>query len=174
MSPKTSATHPETVSVVPLIPGEIVDEVNDGWAAMVAEWHELLPADWSLPTAWNGNGVYDSVRRDAYLGTWMEGPACGDSRAESGNAFYCFGNDTVAWDLIFLIESRQMSGPLSIVETMAHELGHAVQNRLHQVGKDYLVWPQMELQADCIAGAMLYDASGNGLIAVPVGGVDEL
>lgn len=157
-----------------MAPGEMTRALADAWYAMQAEWWKLLPDGWPLPTAWHGDGLYDAVNRDEFPGSWMDGPSCGGSAAPVGNASYCWANDTVSWDLNYLQQSRQASGPLVIVETMAHEFGHAAQARLHRAGQDQLIWPQMELQADCFAGAMLYEASGDGLIEVPPGGVDEL
>ena len=172
----TSHVIPQTlaVPVASLVGGEIARDMASAWSAVQTEWRKLLPDGWVLPTAWNGDGLYDATNRKAFPGSWMDGPDCGGTRVSSGNASYCWANDTVPSDLDFVRQYRKASGPLVVIETMAHELGHAAQARLHRAGQDRLIWPQMELQADCLAGALPYEASGDGEIDVPPGGVGEL
>jgi predicted metalloprotease len=72
---------------------------------------------------------------------------CGTDTEGLVNAFYCSGEDVVAWDRGRLLPSFD---PISGVAVLAHEMGHAVQHRLG-VGGDA---PSIvkEQQADCYAG----------------------
>ena len=54
---------------------------------------------------------------------------------------------------------------------IAHELGHHVQNLRRLLGHGEVGQVQIELQADCLAGAWAQDADRRGL--VEVGDVDE-
>jgi predicted metalloprotease len=68
------------------------------------------------------------------------------------NAFYCPSDDLIAWDREGLVEPFiDAFGAFTAALVMAHEYGHAVQER----SGDSLTLPQvyLELQADCFAGA---------------------
>jgi predicted metalloprotease len=68
------------------------------------------------------------------------------------NAFYCSGEDVVAWDRGELLPMLNDSfGSISVVAVLAHELGHAVQFRLGvgQAASSIV----KEQQADCYTGA---------------------
>ena len=79
-------------------------------------------------------------------------PACGSSRATyQPNAFYCPAGDFIAWDEEVLIpQLHSQYGPFLVAVVMAHEYGHAIQNRLHLQGLPTIV---LEQQADCFAGS---------------------
>ncbi|OBJ29355.1 peptidase [Mycobacterium colombiense] len=81
---------------------------------------------------------------------------CGQIRGyHEPNALYCPLNDSVAWDRGSLIPSaRKYFGDIAVAGVLAHELGHAVQNRarLVNIGTPTIV---KEQQADCFAGVYL-------------------
>jgi predicted metalloprotease len=84
-------------------------------------------------------------------------PACGQEAGEyQPNAFYCPVGDFIAWDAETLIpQLGEEFGPLLVAVVMAHEYGHAIQNRLGVTGQPTVV---LEQQADCYAGAWVGDA----------------
>jgi Putative neutral zinc metallopeptidase len=65
-------------------------------------------------------------------------------------AFYCPQGDFVAWDAESLFpDVYERFEPFSVGVVLAHEMGHAVQARLHVTAGQRV----LELQADCFAGA---------------------
>ncbi|GAA0498112.1 aminopeptidase [Paractinoplanes deccanensis] len=83
-------------------------------------------------------------------------PACGGQQAGyEPNAFYCPGDDFIAWDAQTLIPSLEADyGPALVGVVMAHEYGHAIQARIGPANQRTVV---LEQQADCYAGAWLAD-----------------
>jgi predicted metalloprotease len=78
---------------------------------------------------------------------------CGAESAGLVNAFYCGGDDSIAWDRGQLLPSLAADfGEISVVTVLAHELGHAVQSRLGAGGASSIV---KEQQADCYTGSYL-------------------
>jgi predicted metalloprotease len=68
----------------------------------------------------------------------------------ASNAFYCPPRDLIAWDVPGLIEPLyDRFGAFTIAIVMAHEFGHAIQERAGISGDTIL----LEQQADCFAGA---------------------
>jgi predicted metalloprotease len=101
-------------------------------------------------------------------GYWAYGPRgdqppCGDPAPRyediAGNAFFCPSDDLIAWDNVNLIPGMYDAfGGFTIGIVMAHEFGHAIQDRAEVVGDTIMT----ELQADCFAGAWTADvARGN-------------
>jgi predicted metalloprotease len=83
-----------------------------------------------------------------------EMPPCGNPPPAyadiADNAFYCPGDDLIAWDAATLIpEINRQFGGFTIGIVFAHEFGHAIQARAGVSGRTV----DMELQADCFAGA---------------------
>jgi predicted metalloprotease len=103
--------------------------------------------------------VYGSAYEPLAAGLHPYGPstgelACGNERLPyeivAGNAFYCNLDDFIAWDSTRLIpDVLEQFGPFALAMIMAHEMGHAVQERAGVRGATIMV----ELQADCFAGA---------------------
>ncbi|MET0495665.1 MAG: neutral zinc metallopeptidase [Actinoplanes sp.] len=80
-------------------------------------------------------------------------PVCGADSAGLVNAFYCGGDDSIAWDRGQLLPSLAADfGEISVVTVLAHELGHAVQSRLGAGDASSIV---KEQQADCYTGSYL-------------------
>jgi len=98
-----------------------------------AFWGQAIP-DYASPRAVTG---YRQRMRTA----------CG--RAMLNNAFYCGRDASIYYDARFL-ERLLRGGDFAPVAVLAHEWGHFVQ---HQLGLRSAYSLQVELQADCLAGA---------------------
>lgn len=106
---------------------------------------------------------FDPVTRlISYDSTGPDGIVCNTSTAGAVNAFYCSGEDSVAWDRGQLLPTLDDSfGPMAVVAVLAHELGHAVQFRLGSVDARTSSIVK-EQQADCYAGNFFrWVAEGN-------------
>ncbi|MET0903146.1 MAG: neutral zinc metallopeptidase [Acidimicrobiales bacterium] len=107
--------------------------------------------------------LYGSVYEPISGGFWPYGPRteqppCGDPAPTydqiAGNAFYCPGADLIAWDNAQLIPGLyEEFGGFTIGIVFAHEFAHAIQSRVREQGPTV----QLELQADCFAGAWARD-----------------
>jgi predicted metalloprotease len=91
-------------------------------------------------------------------GPESEQPPCGtpppDYADIAGNAFYCPGDDLIAWDDVNLIpQLYDEFGGFTLGIVFAHELGHAIQARARTNGPTVM----LEMQADCFAGAWAHD-----------------
>jgi predicted metalloprotease len=90
-------------------------------------------------------------------------PPCGDPPPSyeeiADNAFYCDGDDIIAWDeAIFMPDVNEKFGGFTVAIVIAHEFGHAIQARAGAVDRTV----DLELQADCFAGAWTaYVADGD-------------
>ncbi|MEX1008301.1 MAG: neutral zinc metallopeptidase [Acidimicrobiia bacterium] len=77
-----------------------------------------------------------------------------------GNAFYCLESNFIAYDDVQLMpDLADTFGTFSVALVLAHEWGHAVQDRAGN-GDQQTVY--MEQQADCFAGAFLHHVAENG------------
>jgi predicted metalloprotease len=144
----------------PLRPAEQQDEpvAEDADTVMIAAaidvgafWESVYPELYGseLPPLSGGFWSYGPETPDAEL------PPCGGQVAYNDiaqNAFYCPADDLIAWDREGLVEPFiDEFGAFTAALVMAHEYGHAVQQRSGDSG----TLPQvlLELQADCFAGA---------------------
>lgn len=89
-------------------------------------------------------------------------PGCGGDDLSwemmAGNAFYCPLGDFIAWDEQVLVpQLAEDFGPLGVALVIAHEWGHAIQDRTATDGPTILI----EQQADCFAGAWTADELGD-------------
>ncbi|WFB06852.1 neutral zinc metallopeptidase [Streptomyces sp. LX-29] len=121
-------------------------------------WPELFTGSYSAPRVL---GAYDGAAADV--------PTCGGSPLPDDNAVYCSDGDYVAWDMD-LMRDGHGKGDAWVYLVIAHEWGHAVQNRLNAG----LVSVARELQADCLAGAVLFGAARDGTLRFEEGDTDEL
>ena len=72
--------------------------------------------------------------------------------AAMNNAFYCPASNNIYFDASFVKKYYSQVGDFAAVSILAHEWGHLVQAQLGiNRGNAYTI--QMELQADCLAGA---------------------
>ncbi len=86
-------------------------------------------------------------------------PCASDASDISGNAFYCSTKDVVAWDSEDLLPELQSKfGDFVIPIVLAHEWGHAVQERSNFTARTVT----KELQADCFAGGWAKHAQDTG------------
>lgn len=117
---------------------------------------------------WNAyfTGAYAPPR---VAGTYTPGspgaPACGGEPAPPNNAFYCPAGDFLAWDGK-LMRDGYAQGDSWVYLVIAHEWGHAIQNRV--LGLKAVA---QELQADCLAGATLF---GSDKLRFEPGDTEEL
>ncbi len=81
--------------------------------------------------------------------------------AGTNNAFYCPASNCIYYDYNFLNRSYSNVGDYAAVGIIAHEWGHLVQAHLGiSRGNSFSI--QMELQADCFAGAYTQYAARTG------------
>ncbi|HEX2314680.1 MAG TPA: neutral zinc metallopeptidase [Thermomonospora sp.] len=116
-------------------------------------------------------GTYRSPRvHGGYDGDDLStAPTCAGQPASRNNAFYCIPEDYIAWD-DNLMRTGYAQGDAWVYLVIAHEWGHAIQNRLRMNH----VARATELQADCLAGAALYGARRDGTLLFEDGDVKEL
>jgi hypothetical protein len=170
--PPISVPSP-TANPGPPVDGQVLDKIDEAIAAVSGSWQESFP-NWSMPTFYNGNGLYDSTGRAIWTDPWRDGPSCGGDPAAALNAIYCRVNDTVSWDLAIIEQNLGSTGLQFIDVVVAHEVAHAAQQRLRRGGQGLLVWQQEEMQADCIAGSLLADANVAGRIEVDMDDLDRM
>jgi predicted metalloprotease len=81
------------------------------------------------------------------------GPGKSDYRQVAQNAFYCPAGDFMAWDTDNLTNDLLDNfGPFTLAIVVAHELGHAIQER-HGILDGRFITFVTEQQADCFAGS---------------------
>jgi predicted metalloprotease len=161
--PPPTDRAPATGPKPPAPAEESVEEDIDSALAVVDQY-------WA--THWNElfTGTYRSPRvLGAYDGAAAQVPACGSEPLADDNAAYCPLQDFIAWD-VDLMNAGHRAGDAWVYLVIAHEWGHAVQNRLNT----QLVALQSELQADCLAGAVLFGAAEDGTLRFEEGDTDEL
>jgi predicted metalloprotease len=102
------------------------------------------------------------------------GPACAKSYDDvAGNAFYCKLDDSIAWDSTGLLpDLKKKYGDFVIPIVLAHEFGHAVQQRSGYFDKNKLT-VSSELQADCFAGGWSRHAQDDGVFKVNAADLDR-
>ncbi|MFI9010240.1 neutral zinc metallopeptidase [Actinosynnema sp. NPDC053489] len=129
--------------------GGEMDRLATNTLADVEEyWTEQLPARFGKPFAPVKRLVsYDSTGKGVEI--------CRTNTAGVANAFYCSLDDSIAWDRGELLPMLDDAfGPMSVVTVLAHEMGHAIQYKLGEVGGVNQATPSIikEQQADCYAG----------------------
>lgn len=102
------------------------------------------------------------------------GPACASGYGDvAGNAFYCKLDDSVAWDAEGLLpELQSRFGDFVIPVVLAHEWGHAMQQRSGFFDQNQLT-VSSELQADCFAGGWSRHAMDEGVFDVNSADLDS-
>jgi uncharacterized protein len=113
--------------------------------------------------------------RDARLVVFRNavGSACGTASAAVG-PFYCQLDHKVYIDLAFYDQLRRRfgaPGDFAQAYVIAHEIGHHVQNLRGLLGRGESASVDIELQADCLAGAWAKSADARGLLEA--GDLDE-
>ena len=125
-------------------------------------WAQALPEAFGVP--------YSSPSRYVYYRPEDEpGPSCAGEQAPPQNAFYCPAGDFIAWDETgLMIPYYVQSGDFAAAFVLAHEFGHAMQQRLPERERLGVL---NELQADCFAGAWAGAMQERGLLEA--GDLDE-
>ncbi|MGW5052014.1 neutral zinc metallopeptidase [Actinokineospora sp. NPDC004072] len=124
-----------------------------------AFWGEQFPAAFGAEFTDLSGGYYSVDTADAEAPE----PPCTDSAVEvEGNAFYCPTADIIAWDRAALLPVLQdRFGEAAVMLVLAHEMGHAVQNRTGAGLAERRAQPAkfptilIEAMADCYAGAFI-------------------
>jgi predicted metalloprotease len=164
---RTPATSPPPRGDLPSPPAatarESVEEDIDSAVAVVDRywsdhWGELFTGSYQSPRVLGG-----------YDGAAALVPTCGGEPLVDDNAVYCPPGDYVAWD-VDLMNAGHRAGDSWVYLVIAHEWGHAIQNRLNTD----LVALALELQADCLAGAVLSGAAQDGTLRFEAGDTEEL
>ncbi|MGH3452241.1 MAG: neutral zinc metallopeptidase [Haloechinothrix sp.] len=117
-------------------------------ADVTAYWTEQMPERF-------GQDFRPLSRLLSYDSTTDDIRACDSTTRGLVNAFFCAGEDLVAWDrgvLLPLVHDKY--GPIAIVTVLAHEYGHALQFRLGDKAGISKTTKSIvkELQADCFTG----------------------
>jgi predicted metalloprotease len=119
---------------------------------------------------------YEPIKGGLYASTpeSENGPECAKSFADvSGNAFYCKLDDSVAWDADGLLPQLQDKfGDFVIPVVLAHEWGHAIQQRSGFFDENKIT-VSSELQADCFAGAWAKHAQEDKVFDVSTSDLDN-
>jgi len=96
---------------------------------------------------------------------------CGSEPMGSNNAAYCTNGDFIAFDAAWAKRAYDRIGDAFVYYLLAHEYAHGIQTRL---GVQYQYTIEQELQADCMAGAMIGDSIKNGQLQLEDGDIQEL
>jgi predicted metalloprotease len=88
-----------------------------------------------------------------------------------GNAFYCMKSNFIAYDDVALMPHLAKTfGTFSVALVLAHEWGHAIQDRAGNAGQQTVY---LEQQADCFAGAFLdHTAQGGNALQLKPGDLE--
>ncbi|MEU6081720.1 hypothetical protein [Streptomyces sp. NPDC047108] len=156
-SPSSSAFSPSATAQ------ESVEEDIDAAVSVVDRywsdhWNDLFTGDYRPPKILGG-----------YDGSSARVPACAGEPLADDNAVYCAPADFLAWD-VDLMNAGHRAGDAWVYLVIAHEWGHAIQSRINSD----LVARQLELQADCLAGAVLFGAAEDGTLRFENGDTEEL
>lgn len=164
--PEETAQPEETAS--PAAPGEL-----ENWLLLAAN---NIDAFWvrEFPALSRGKD-YEAPKDYVPFTTTMSTP-CGDAVAgsmqggEGWGPFYCPVDDKVYLDTVFAQDQWDQYGPFPVAEAIAHEVGHHVQ---YQLGMEVceqspcldprqVTSQELEVMADCFAGAWSQDAEARG------------
>jgi predicted metalloprotease len=161
-----------SVQVAPNATLNVVGDSGQAFDTTVKNALSDVLAFWKInyPSIMNGaslpplKGGFFSVDGQEVLDTGVvKGPAAKEgclarsAKTIVNNAFFCFVDDSIAWDrnqdhLVPVLAEKY--GPLLIALAFAHEFGHALQYRTGNYKLD-LPTIDFESQADCAAGAFL-------------------
>ncbi len=97
--------------------------------------------------------------------------SCGREAIPDNNAVYCPAGDFIAYDADWAVAAFQQLGDAFLYYLLGHEYAHAVQA---QVGTQHEFAIQVELQADCMAGAYIGDSVRAKVLTLEDGDLDEL
>lgn len=118
--------------------------------------------------------LYDSSAQEIPESSCTE--SSDDPAYWSTNAFYCFGDRGISYDVILANHELSTIGDFAVVGTIAHEWGHHLQNLIQtqpsaaDIPTFSIEW---ELQADCFAGLYAAGAQSTGTFPVTVEDINE-
>jgi predicted metalloprotease len=165
-----TAKKPDTSNIK--IEGDPSTPVNKLAISAIADlqnfWGEQFPKLYDKDFKPVGGGLY-ALTPDS-----ESGPECASNYGDvAGNAFYCKLDDSVAWDASGLLPDLQKKyGDFVIPIVLAHEFGHAVQQRSGYFDQNKLT-VSSELQADCFAGAWSKHAQDDKVFDVNAADLDR-
>lgn len=137
------------------------DTLQQVIASLEEYWAQALPAELGVE--------YSAPSRYSYYRGEEGGPRCGSEAAPPKNAFYCPAGDFIAWDETgLMIPYYVQAGDFAAAFVLAHEFGHAMQQRLPRRERLGVL---NELQADCFAGSWSRHVQEQGLLSA--GDLDE-
>lgn len=144
---KPDFVHGTDHSGIDQLAATVVTDVQQYWAGAFpahfdGPWHDLDGGFFSVDTTRPGDPP----------------PPCSSSTSSiEGNAYYCATVDAIAWDRTALLPVlREHYGETAVALVLAHELGHAVQQRAGtDVGGPLDDPARVEAAADCYAGSYL-------------------
>ncbi|ONI83366.1 metalloprotease-like protein [Saccharothrix sp. ALI-22-I] len=122
-------------------------------------WEEAFPDAFDKPWQQLEGGIYSVDTADPSA----KPPPCTEKASDvEGNAFYCPSADAIAWDRAALLPVlKDRFGDAAVVIVLAHEMGHAVQNRMGITPEAERRNPERfptiltEAMADCFAGTFI-------------------
>jgi uncharacterized protein len=126
-----------------------------------------------LTEFWTNTLAAEGVDYEAPVYITFDAPietGCGDAAPQEIGPFYCPADRTVYLDLIDMQESILPYGEVVVAIVLAHEVGHHLQEVMALEGCEITACVEgyrsleMELQADCFAGAWAKDAYDRGLL----------
>ena len=151
----------------PKVEAKLDELVEDADTAVL-----VVDAFWSLHWSDSFTGSYVSPTvQGGYFGS--ENPDCGGIYSDgSDNAYYCPADDYIAWDWELMASNflDEAIGDSFVYLVIAHEWGHAIQERLELS----LQSQSAELQADCLAGAAIAGAVDDGNLLLEPGDRGEI
>jgi hypothetical protein len=165
---RPGAVEPQP-EALPMDPGSVaVRKVQAYWSgafeqAFDQRWHDVMDA---VP-----------VHTDDPRTT--EPPCVRNVSDVAGQAFYCPSADVVAWDADGLLpDLEERFGQAGVLVVLAHEIGHAVQNRLGvdaAQAQDPDRYPTilLEAMADCYAGTAVAELTRHPDPDIPLGPVER-
>jgi predicted metalloprotease len=123
-----------------------------------AYWKQLFPE--AFGAQWKDVSQFHSVDTND---DDADPPPCTEQASDvEGNAFYCPSADAIAWDRAALLPVlADKFGDAGVVVVLAHEIGHAVHNRLGVTSERQRQEPELfptivvEAMADCYAGSFV-------------------
>ncbi|WP_426571263.1 neutral zinc metallopeptidase [Aquihabitans sp. McL0605] len=156
VTPPTSAPATTTAAAVPPADVQIngsdgseVDNVIGNAVSDLQDWWKT-----QFPKAYGGD--YQPISGGLYAidsstdASTVPCATSSDISALLNNAFYCPNGDAVVWDQeSFMPQLAKQYGDFTVAMVIAHEWGHAIQNRAQFSAPSVIT----ELQADCFAGA---------------------
>lgn len=131
--------------------GRIDQIVANAITDIQAYWSKEMPLIFHKPYRPVDGGFYSIDPKHAPANL----PCDATLRDVTNNAFYCSSGDLVSWDRSGLFATLDNDfGDYAIAMVLAHEWGHAIQQRTTRPGRTIVV----ETQADCYAGAFTASA----------------